>query len=129
MESLVITNRTSMEKSMKLQKSYLKKGLLALAVSSALTGCFDDNDDNAVAVGSGTSSTTTTFPVTVDVPASLVPQTASTFDWKHPIKSLMNAAYALTVADLGKENFEVVVVDGDGNVIEVVPAIRLKLKI
>ena len=113
---------------MKLQKSYLKKGLLALAVSSALTGCFDDNDDNAVAVGSGTSTTTTTFPVTVDVPASLVPQTASAFDWKHPIKSLMNAAYALTVADLGKENFEVVVVDGDGNVIEVVPADQIEVE-
>ena len=89
------------------------KSCLALAISAALTGCFD-NDDNAVSVGS--SGQTTTFNVNLgNAPTTL----ASTgFDWSNPLKSLVQQAYADTTG-LSEESFKVLIVDADGNVTEV----------
>ena len=123
-----------MEKGMKLQKNYLKKGLLTIAVSTALTGCFDDNDDNAVAVGSSGSQSLsvdctnpadcTTFNFNVNLPPSIAAnlQTASLLDLNNDsmmakVRSFFVApAVAADFDDLDPNQFAVAVVNPDGSI-------------
>ncbi|GLQ32671.1 hypothetical protein [Litoribrevibacter albus] len=94
-----------------------KKGVLAVAISAALTGCnwFDDDDDSSSS-SSSSSSQSTTFNVSLgNAPQTLA---SASFDWTNPLVSMMSQAYADTTG-LDETNFKVVIVDADGNAVEV----------
>lgn len=106
-----------------LGKGKFAKGLLAVAVTAAMSGCFDDSDgDGLGSVSSGTdtvATTTTNFSVDLSNAGPLVASTG--FDWKNPLQTLIPKAFADT-DDLNLENFQIVIVDGDGNVTETIDA-------
>jgi hypothetical protein len=104
-----------------IRENKFKKGVLAVAISAALTGCnlFDDDDDSSSSsgsTGSGSSAQSTTFNVSLgNAPSTLA---SASFDWSNPLASMMSQAYADTTG-LDETNFKVVIVDENGNAVEV----------
>ncbi|MFC3152920.1 hypothetical protein ACFOEK_17910 [Litoribrevibacter euphylliae] len=99
-----------------IRENKFKKGVLAVAISAALTGCnlFDDDDDSSSS--SSSTSQTTSFNVSLgNAPQTLA---SASFDWTNPLSAIVPQAYAATTG-LDETNFKVVIVDENGNAVEV----------
>ena len=101
-------------------RTLFKRSLLAAAVAVGVAACGGGSSSGGSSdpvTDPVTEANSTTFNVAVDAPDSL--QQVAALDWEQKIsRFFFPAAMAVDGDDLSAENFTVVVVDAEGNVVE-----------
>ncbi|MFT6907444.1 MAG: hypothetical protein ACJAS1_004125 [Oleiphilaceae bacterium] len=98
-------------------KILLKRSLLATAISLGVAACGSSSSSSSDPVAAPVPAASTTFTVAVDAPESL--ERVAALGWDQKIsRFFFPTAMAADGNDLSSENFKVVLVDAEGNVVE-----------